>query len=63
MAFRVGHDDDDAFVGIVVSLACPEAAQRLYLPPSHVDVVHLDVEVQTDLSALGFWNALERQAR
>ncbi len=42
VALQVGHHHDDAFAGIVVSLAGPTAAKSFHLPTSVVDVVHLD---------------------
>ncbi len=62
MVFGVVHDHDDPLI-VVVPLARPAATKALHLLASRLDVVHLDVEVNTDLRRLRLRHPLERQPR
>ena len=63
VTFGIGHDDDDPFAGVVVALTGPPPAETLDLQTASVDVVDLDVEVEANLAAIWFGDALERESR
>jgi hypothetical protein len=61
VALGIGHDDHDAFARIVVALPGPPAAELFDLSAAGVDVIYLDVDVESDLAVLGFRDALKGQ--
>ena len=63
VAFEVSHHHDDTLAGIVVSLTSPMTAECFHLMTAVVDVVHLDIEMQTHFGSLSLGDTLERQTR
>jgi hypothetical protein len=59
---RVCHHNYDAHV-VVVPLASASSTKLLHLTAADVDVISLDVEVQSNLRRLGLGNSLEGQPR
>jgi len=56
------HDHHGSFV-VIVTYAGPAPAQAFHAVTASIDVINLDVEVDSDLAHFGFGNTLEGQAR